>query len=113
MKPADKYAVQEITLYIENDAGLYRQIYQSIVRNYARKVINKTYRHEPAIRGVVNLIDAGIRKYRKEMGIESAREYGLGMGVSAATKTAAAKIILRGMTEEIKDEVKRLRMGRK
>jgi len=112
-KTADPYAVNEITLYILNDAGLYRQIYIPIVINYARKVVKKTYDRQLAVKGVIHLVDAGLVKYRREMGLTGAREYGLGPGVSLATKTAAAKIILSSMTESIRDEAKRIRVGRK
>ena len=108
-KTADPYAVREIVLYIENDSHLYRSIYQPIVKAYAKRVIRKNYRRDLALKGVVNLIDAGLVKYRREMGLAGAREYGLGPGVSMATKQAAAKIILSGMVEEIRQEVQRLR----
>lgn len=106
-------AVHEIVLFIENDGTLYRRMYQPIVKNLAKKVVKKTYQHTLAVKGVVHLVNEGIRKYRKEFGMEGAREYGLATGVSQATKEAAAKEILRGMTEEIREEVKRLKKGRK
>lgn len=106
---AHKHAVQEIVLYIENDSTLYRRMYQPIVRNLAAKVVKKTYKHDLAVKGVVHLVNEGIRKYRKEFGLEGAREYGLGPGVSQATKEVAAREILRGMTEEIREVVKKMK----
>jgi len=105
----NKRAVHEIVLFIENDANLYRQMYTPIVINYAKKVIAKTYNHEKAVKGVVNLVDEGIRRYRKEFGVEGAREYGLGPGVSMETKIAAAKEILSGMKEEIRGQVEKMK----
>jgi hypothetical protein len=109
----DKYAVNEIVLYIENDAQLYRSMYQPIVLNYAKKVVAKTFNREKAIKGVVNLVDAGIKKYRREMGAEGSREFGLGPGVKMDTKVAAAKLLLSGMMEEIRDQVARLKKTKK
>ncbi len=109
---ANKHAVHEIVLYIENDSTLYRRMYQPIVKNLAAKVIKKTYKHDLAVKGVVHLVNEGIRKYRKEFGLEGARDYGLGPGVSQATKEAAAREILRGMTEEIRSVVKQIKTKR-
>ena len=89
MKPADKYAsAGDCPLHRER-CHIIPQIYQSIVRNYARKVVNKTFRREPAIRGVVNLVTAGLVKYRKEMGLTAPGNMASVMASSAATKEAA------------------------
>ena len=109
---ANKRAVHEIVLFIENDGNLYRQMYTPIVVNYAKKVIAKTYNHEKAVKGVINLVDEGIRRYRKEFGAEGAREYGLGPGVSMETKIAAAKILLSGMKEEIREHVQKMKKAK-
>lgn len=105
----DKYAVNEIVLFIENDSTLYRQMYQPIVKNYAKRVVKGTYNKELAIKGVVGLVNEGIRRYRREFGEAGAREYGLGRGVSMQTKREAARQILSGMREEIQSMVGHLR----
>ena len=113
MMTHNQRAVHEIVLFIENDGNLYRQMYQPIVLNYAKKVVAKTYNREKAIKGVVGLVNEGIRMWRKEFGLEEAREYDLGPGVSMATKVEAARQILRGMTEEIQEKVKELKGKKK
>lgn len=105
----DNRAVHEIVLYIENDATLYHRMYTPIVKNYARKKINGTYNQTLAVKGVVHLVNEGIYKYRKEIGEHEARDYGLGRGVSLETKVAAAKQILDGMREEIRDTAASIR----
>jgi len=105
----NKHAANEIVLYIENDSGLYRRMYRPIVTNLAKKVVKKQYKRDLAVKGVVHLVNEGIRKYRKEFGPEGSREYGLGPGVTQATKEAAARELLRGMTEEIREEVKKMK----
>lgn len=101
---ADHITARELVLYIENDGTLYRQMYRPIVQNYAKKVVKRKYNRQLAVKGVVNLVNEGIRRYRKEFGLSQ---------VSAATKHAAAKTILSGMIGEIRDAVRDIRAGRK
>lgn len=113
VKPADRDAANELVLFIENDAQLYRSMYTPLVKNYAKKVVAKTFRRELAVKGIVNLVNAGLVSYRRQVGAGAAREYGLGTGVSAKTKEAAAKQLYSGMVEEIRDEAARIKAGRR
>jgi hypothetical protein len=100
----DTSLARELTLFIENDGTLYRQMYRSIVKNYARKVVKRVYNRTQAIRGVVHLVNEGIVRYRREFGLPP---------VNQATKESAAKQILSGMAEEIRMEVKALKAAAK
>ena len=101
IKTVDKHTARELCLFIENDSGLYRQMYQPIVKNYAKKVVKKTYNRTLAVKGVVNLVREGARKYAKQHG-------SLGP-ISQATKEDAARQILSGMISEVRDEARKIR----
>lgn len=96
----DEHLVREIVLYIENTSELYPQ-YLAICKNYAKKRVKGVYDVELATQGVLNLVKAGISRYRQELG-------SLGT-VNKQEKWYAASEILAGMTEQIEDYEKELR----
>lgn len=99
--PADKDTARELVLFIENDGQLYRQMYQPIILNFAKKVVKRTFNRQLAIKGVVNLVNEGIVRYRREFGLAP---------VNQSTKELAARTILSGMTEEIRATVSALKV---
>ena len=104
----DKHAVNEIVLFIRNDSQLYRQQWTPIVLNYAKRKVKGTFNKQLAVKGVVNLVNTGIQKYKREFGLQGAAEYGLSR-VSMETKQAAAKELLGFMMEEINETAKDLK----
>jgi hypothetical protein len=60
----DKVFAQELYLFITNDGLLYRQMGQSIIKNYAIKKVKGEYDAELAIKGWLNMVEAGLRKYK-------------------------------------------------
>lgn len=74
-------------------------MYRPIVLNFAKKVVKRSFNRTLAIKGVVNLVNVGIAKYRKEFGLPA---------VSQATKESCARQLLSGMVEEVRIETKKL-----
>lgn len=95
----DKDLVRELVLYIENTSELYPQ-YCSLAKNYARKKKLGSYDQELAVKGVVNLVRAGITKYKQELGSLPK--------VNADEKWLVATELLAGMEELIQDKMKQL-----
>jgi hypothetical protein len=60
-------AKRELEIYIENDAGLYRQK-MSILQNVARRASKGMYDPKKAPKLWLYLVDAGAKKYVKEYG---------------------------------------------
>lgn len=87
----DEPLARELAITIENDGNLYRQMYEPIAKNYARKMAKCTYDKDKAIKGIVNLVDEGLRRYKKDFG-----DVGR---VSTATKVASAKELYPGIKE--------------
>jgi hypothetical protein len=94
---ADKIMADEIVIFIENDGDLYRQMVQPIIKNYQKKIAKGRFDQKLAVKGMMNLVAAGIRKYNKEISP-------LG-NVSKQTKEMAAEALLDSFEEEIFDGV--------
>jgi len=62
----DQAAAHELELYIDNDADLYRQQGEPILRNLANKAAQGKYDHAKAVKLYMYLMDNGAKKYAKE-----------------------------------------------
>ena len=60
--------MQELKLYIDNDASLYRQRYMPILKNLSKKKKKGNYRKRLAQRAFMYLIDDGAKRYVKSYG---------------------------------------------
>jgi len=63
---ADADAAQELTLFVDNDADLYRQQTQPIFKNLRTKMAQGKYDHDLAAVAFEHLAEAGAKKYAKE-----------------------------------------------
>ncbi len=61
-----KDEANELKLYIENDANLYKQRLIPIVKNIQRKMKSGKYDHSKAPKLWMYLVDDGAKKYSKE-----------------------------------------------
>jgi len=66
---ANEEAARELQLYIENDADLYRQQYQPIIKNLMLKRAKGIYDLVLSVKLWMYLVDNGARKYAKEFGV--------------------------------------------
>jgi len=98
----DKATARELTLFIENDGRLYQQITTPIINNYAKKKVKGTFNKPLALKGLLNLVEAGRRKYIKDFG-------SLGGTVSMDTKKEIAKQLYSMINESATFEAKRLK----
>lgn len=105
MKMTDRHFAEELYLYTVNDAGLYRSMAQPIIHNYAIKRIKGIYDPAKAITGWVNLVEEGLKEYKKEF-----PGY---YRVDKGTKLLAAKAIGNHYEEEIQTKVKKLTVLKK
>tara|TARA_Y100000310_G_scaffold265162_1_gene276054 strand:- start:2536 stop:4146 length:1611 start_codon:yes stop_codon:yes gene_type:complete len=64
----DVNAADELKMYIENDAQLYKSQLVPIVKNMQRKMKSGKYDHKKAPKLWMYLVDAGAKKYVKEFG---------------------------------------------
>ena len=64
----DKDAARELELYIDNDGQLYNQQYLPILKNLSKKSAKGKYDKKLAVKLWMYLVDAGAKKYHKEMG---------------------------------------------
>ncbi len=87
----DLHWARELALFIENDGDLYRQQYRSIVLNYARKKMKGTFDKEQAIKGIINLVETGRRRYSR----------GMVVPMNGATKEACARELYPGVMDEV------------
>ena len=60
--------MRELKLYIDNDAGLYRQRYMPILKNLSKKKKKGQYRKGLASKAFMYLIDDGAKRYTKSYG---------------------------------------------
>jgi hypothetical protein len=60
--------MRELKLYIDNDAGLYRQRYMPILKNLSSKKKQGKYRKPLAQKAFMYLIDDGAKRYVKSYG---------------------------------------------
>ena len=66
--PPDKEAANELYLFITNDQQLYRSQHLSIIKNLTAKKAAGKYDQRLARKLFMYLVDAGAKKYQKEMG---------------------------------------------
>ena len=60
--------MRELKLYIDNDAGLYRQRYMPILKNLSRKKKQGKFRSSLASKAFLYLVDDGAKRYVKSYG---------------------------------------------
>ena len=60
--------MQELKLYIDNDASLYRQRYMPILKNLSKKKKKRRYRKGLASKAFMYMIDDGAKRYVKSYG---------------------------------------------
>ncbi len=94
----DEVAARELTLYIENDASLYRQRIQPIIKNLARKMKKGTFDAELAQKGFMYAVEHGLKNYNKE--------FGPGFKIDKDTKKKVAQDLLDNFMDEIEDAAK-------
>ncbi len=63
MAEADKIAAHELVLWVDNDADLYRQQYEPIIRNLMTKRARGMYDHDKAVKLFGYLTENGARRY--------------------------------------------------
>ena len=97
----DKTTVNELVIYITNDAQLYRQRTQAIIKNLSKKVGGATYDGLKAIKAFMYLVTDGIKKYEKEHASP-----GWAKSIDKKTKEAIAEKLLDYYTDEIGEEKK-------
>lgn len=66
--PVDQTAATELELYIDNDADLYRQQRQPILKNLMTKKSKGIYDRAKAVKLYCYLMESGAKKYAKEFG---------------------------------------------
>ncbi len=105
----NKWAENELALFIENDGDLYRQQYTPIVKNYARKRLKGVFSKALALKGIVYLVENGRKKYRRDIGTDP---WG-GRSISMEEKLEVARILYPGLMDEVRYVVSKLRQERK
>jgi hypothetical protein len=96
MKEAnDPHMVTELYLFITNDSNLNRQMIQSLIKNYRKKLSKGSYDETLAIKGFMNVVNAGIKAYAKEFSV------GERMKVSKADRQEVAKKLSTFYRDEI------------
>ena len=91
---ADMVMVNELFLFITNDAQLYRQRITPLIKNYQRKMKKGIFDQEMAVKGFLYAVNDGIKKYNKEFGAGS-------MKLSKQEKDAVATKLLDYYQEEL------------
>ena len=99
----DPIAVNELTLYAENDVQLYYQRIQPIIKNYARKMLRHVYDETLAIKGFMYVVNDALKKYNEEFGE---------LRLTKEEKEEVAKNLLDHYMDEIKDTVDQISIGR-
>jgi hypothetical protein len=64
----DKHAATALELYIDNDGSLYRSQTLPILKSLTTKKARGTYKHALAVKLFGYLVEAGAKKYAKELG---------------------------------------------
>lgn len=98
----DKQQAIELGLFIENDGAIYRKITIPIINNYARKKLRKNFSKHLALKGILNIVEMGRKKYIRDFG-------SIGGKVSMDTKMEVAKILYPHINEASTFEANRLR----
>src|SRR5260221_6013500 len=94
---ADETAATELELYIDNDADLYRQQGQPILRNLANKAAQGKYNHVKAVKLYMYLMDNGAKKYAREFAHQPSEWNQI---FSAPTRKMAAEKFARSFETE-------------
>ena len=93
----DKNAADELKMYIENDAQLYKSQLIPIVKNIQRKMKSGKYDHRKAPKLWMYLVDAAAKKYVRSI-------HGSGMVKSKFDKQTR-QYVAQQMADEYKDEI--------
>lgn len=96
----DKDAARELELFIDNDATLYRQQYQPILKNLATKRARGIYDHAKAVKLFMYLMESGAKKYAKEYGGPGANWHEM---FNVPTRHAAAESFAKSF--EVEDDL--------
>lgn len=99
----DQHWARELALFIENDGTLYRQQYVPIALNYARKMVKGNFNKEMAIKGIINLVENGRKKYSREFGSRGSL-----IPMNGATKEACARELYDGVLDLAKFYAKQM-----
>lgn len=91
---ADMVMINELFLFITNDAQLYRQRITPLIKNYQRKMKKGIFDQDMAVKGFLYAVNDGIKKYNKEFGSGS-------MKLSKQEKEAVATKLLDYYQEEL------------
>ena len=91
----DPHMVTELYLFITNDSNLNRQMIQSLIKNYRKKLSKGSYDETLAIKGFMNVVNAGIKAYAKEFSV------GERLKVSKADRQEVAKKLSTFYRDEI------------
>ena len=94
LSEADKVMINELFLFITNDAQLYRQRITPLIKNYQKKMKKGIFDQEMAVKGFLYAVNDGIKKYNKEFGAGS-------MKLSKQEKDAVATKLLDYYQEEL------------
>ena len=99
-KTVDEDLATDLETFIENDGTIYRQNTRPWIENLARKRYKGKFDKDLAVKGLVYLVEAGLKKYRTD--------YAFTARVNRATKEKVARELLENYDGEINDEVKKL-----
>lgn len=97
---ADESEAEELVLYIRNDNELYDRNIKPTATNLARKLNRGVFDKELAEKAFKYVVDAGVRKYKKEFPVEDGYEQ---YEFNLATREYAAKELLEDEMELIED----------
>ena len=67
-KYSDPDSMRELELFLENDGDLYRQQFQSIIKNIKGKLKSNKYDHKLSPKLWMYYVENGAKKYGKEFG---------------------------------------------
>ena len=65
---ADKTAARELELFIDNDASVYHQKVEPILKNLSKKFAKDKYDQKLAVKGWMYAVELGARKYATQYG---------------------------------------------
>ena len=94
LSEADKVMINELFLFITNDAQLYKQRITPLIKNYQKKMKKGIFDQDMAVKGFLYAVNDGIKKYNKEFGAGS-------MKLSKQEKEAVATKLLDYYQEEL------------
>ena len=65
LMPNDRFSVGELKLYMDNTRSLYNRK-NAFIENYKKKMKKGTFNNVLGVKGLINLVNDGIRTYNKE-----------------------------------------------